>query len=160
MSKASVYGKDELICHFQTAEDIKRAIRRAEYESRGFAKRLKPFFNSNDKEKVCKRVWTFLRLYINYKAEPKQKQTAMRIPVFFVRKRGDCKHYATTSVGILRACGVPAWFCIVRQGGDKTKWHAYCNALVNGNVITVDPCRKRFDSECRFVKKYNVSPIK
>lgn len=154
-----VEGKDEFVCNFQNVDDIKKQLRRAEYNSRGFAKKLKPFFVSDDKKKVCKRVWAFLRVYIKYKAEPKERQTAKTIPVFFVQQTGDCKHYATTSVGILKACGIPAFFSIVRQTGDKTKWHVYATALIDNKQIVVDPCRKRFNDECSYRKKYNVAPI-
>ncbi len=160
MAKAAVIGNDEFICSFQSKDDIKRQLRRAEYDSRSFAKKLRPFFNSDDKRKVCKRVWTFMRIYIDYNAEPKEKQTAKTIPKFLIDKKGDCKHYSVFSVGTLRACGVPSWFAVVRQTGDKTKWHIYACAYVNGKVVIVDPCRKVFNSECRYVKKFNVPPIK
>lgn len=160
MSGQSIDGKKQFVTQFQNAKDIAREIRRCEYESRDFVKKLIPFFKKNDKEKTCELVWKFLREYINYSAEPKEVQTGKTIARFFVDQTGDCKHYATTSVGILNACGIPAWFVVVRQSdSDRTKFHAYCQALVNGRIVTVDPCRKNFDSECRFVKKYSIHPI-
>jgi hypothetical protein len=161
LSRQNVIGKDEFVCAFQNASDITKIIRRSEYESRNFAKKLAPFFKKTDDEKTCELVWKFLREYIDYRAEPKEKQTGMTIARFFLAKRGDCKHYSTSAVGILNACGIPAWFVVVRQSDiDKTKFHAYCQALVRNRIVTVDPCRNKFNSECRFVKKYSIQPIK
>lgn len=166
MAKASVIGKDEFICSFQNKDDIKKQLRRAEYDSRSFAKKLRPFFNSTDKNKVCRRVWTFMRIYLEYKAEPKTKQTAKTIPQILTPEKGrkvptgDCKHYSVFSVGTLRACGVPSWFAVVRQTSDPTKWHIYALAYVNEKIVVVDPCRKVFNTECRYKQKFNVPPIK
>lgn len=160
LSRESVIGRDEFICQFQNASDITRVIRRAEYESREFAKKLVPFFKKNDDERTCELVWLFLRKYIRYQAEPKEKQTGKTIARFLLDQKGDCKHYSTTSTGILNACGIPAWFVVVRQSDiDRSKFHAYCQALVGSKIVTIDPCRKSFDSECKFVKKYSIHPI-
>lgn len=160
VSRAAINGGDQFICSFQSWKDIKKQLRRAEYNSRPFAKRLTKFFQSDDEIKTCQRIWGFLRMYINYEAEPKARQTAKTIPRFFVEQKGDCKHYAVTSVGILTACGIPSWFVIVRQTNDQTRWHVYAAAMIDNEVVVVDPCRKIFNSECRFVKRYNVPPIK
>lgn len=153
-------GKKKFIVAYQNAQDIAKEIRTCEYLSRGFAKKLVPFFQKDDKEKVCLLVWRFLREYIDYKAEPKEFQTGKTIARFFVDQKGDCKHYATTAVGILNACNIPAWFVVVRQSEtDRTKFHAYCQALVENRIVTIDPCRKNFDSECRYAKKYSIQPI-
>lgn len=160
LSMGSVIWKEEYIKSFQDVRDITKQLRRAEYNSRAFSRKLKQFFVNDDEKKICRRVWTFLRVYIRYEAESKDKQTAKTIPRFFVDQKGDCKHYAVSSVGILTACGVPAWFSVVRQSEDKTRWHVYASALVNGEVVIVDPCRKIFNSECRYEKKYNIPPIK
>lgn len=160
LSRKNVLGRDEFVCAFQNATDITKIIRRSEFESRMFAKKLVPFFKKNDDEKTCELVWRFLREYIEYGAEPKEKQTGKTIARFFLDKKGDCKHYSTTSVGILNACGIPAWFVVVRQSdNDRSRFHAYCQALVNKKIVTIDPCRKKFDSECEFVKKYSIQPI-
>jgi len=161
MSIGSVDRKNQFITYFQNANDIAKELRRSEIESRKFAKQVKKFFKKNDDEETCEFVWRFLRVYIRYKAEPPERQTGKTIPRFFVDKTGDCKHYSIASVGILNACGIPAWFSVVRQSEtDKTRFHAYCSALIGNKVVIVDPCRTKFDSECYFVKKYNFSPIK
>lgn len=161
MSMGNIDGRKKFLVQFQSAKDIAKSIREDEKESRAFAKKLVPFFNNSDKLKVCRRVWVFLRTYIRYGAEPKEEQTTKSIARFIADRKGDCKHYATASVGILNACGVPAWFVVVRQSKtDKTRFHAYCCALVGNEVVVIDPCRERFNSECRFVKKYNIAPLK
>jgi transglutaminase-like putative cysteine protease len=102
-----------------------------------------------------------LREYIEYEAEPKERQTGKTIARFFVDKKGDCKHFATTCVGVLNACGIPAWFVVVRQSDiDRDKFHAYCQAMVNNQIVTMDPCRKVFNTECKFKKKYSIKPLK
>jgi hypothetical protein len=161
MSIGSIDGKEKLLVRFQSAKDIAKSIREDEKESRNFAKKLVPFFKSNSEIKTCKRVWLFLRVGIRYGAEPKTRQTTKSIARFIADRKGDCKHYATASVGILNACNIPAWFVVVRQSSsDKTRFHAYCCALVDNKVVVIDPCRKVFNSECNFVKKYNIAPLK
>jgi hypothetical protein len=156
----SVYNRDEFISNFQNAHEITKVLRRAEFESRDFCKKLISFFKKNSQEKTCELLWRFLREYINYRAEPKEKQTGKTVARFLLDKTGDCKHYATTCVCILNMCGVPAWFVVVRQSDtDRTKFHAYCQALVNNRIVTIDPCRKNFNTECKFVKKYSIHPI-
>lgn len=160
LSKSAVIGKDEFICSFQDVRDITKQLKRAEVASRKFSRKLVPFFVDPDKKKTCAKVWAFLREYIEYEAEPREKQTAKTIPRFFVEQKGDCKHYSISSVGILLACGIPAWFSVVRQSDDMNRWHVYASALVDNEVIVIDPCRVKFNSECRYNKKYSIAPIK
>jgi len=160
-ARNNITGKSERITSFQTAGIITKQLRRAEYESRSFSKEIKPIFNCENKLKVCKKVWYFLRHYTEYEKEPREKQTAKTISRYIVDRKGDCKHYATASVGILLACGIPCWFSFVRQSEtDKSKGHIYCSALVNGQIVIIDPCRKSFNSECFYVYKKNYAPIK
>lgn len=155
------FGKRELISKYQTAKEIIEQLQRAEYNSRSVSKKLVPFFKKFDQRETCETVWYFLRKRITYNAEPPKDQTAKTINRFIVDGVGDCKHYATASVGILNACGIPAWFVFVSQNKfSKTPTHAYCCAMVNKKVVVIDPCRESFDSECRHYYKYNVAPIR
>ena len=160
-AKKNIIGKSEKISSFQNAETIIAQLQRAEYESRSFSKKLRPIFNSENKLKVCKKVWYVLRKYFRYEAEPKENQTAKTLAVYIVSRKGDCKHYTTASVGILLQCGIPAWFTYIRQDpSNKNKGHIYCSALVNGQIVVIDPCRKVFNSEASYIYKKNIPPIK
>lgn len=155
--------KSERLAMFQSREDIVKGILRAEKESRTFSKKLVPFFKKDDKIKTCKLVWLFLREKFTYEAEPRSNQTVRKISRMIAdseTKPLDCKHYATASIGILNACGIPAWLCVVWQGTDQNKFHAYCCAMVNNKLVVMDPCRNSFDSECSYKRKWNISPIK
>jgi len=154
-------GKRELISKYQSATQIIRQLRRAELNSRETSRRLVPFFKSQNKRKTCERVWKFLRVHIEYVREPMEDQTAKTINRFLKDRKGDCKHYATTSVGILTACGIPSWFVLVSQKWYRTSPnHAYCCALVDNKIVVIDPCKKTFDNECKHFYKYNYSPRK
>lgn len=153
--------KSERITQFQTAEEIREQLQRAEYESRPFSRKVAKFFKKSSDYETCRNLWRWLRENINYTKEPRERQTAKTIERFIVDGYGDCKHYATTSVGVLNACGVPAWFVLAGQHlGDKRPNHAYACALVDGKIVVIDPCRKQFDSECRHYYKWQYPPIK
>lgn len=154
-------GRREFITKYQTAKQIMQQMRRAEFNSRAVSKKLAPFFKKTDEMETCEIVYLYLKKTILYEAEPKHDQTAKTINRFIVDGYGDCKHYATASVGILNACGIPAWFVLVSQDKkNKTPNHAYACALVRNKVIVIDPCRKSFNSECRHYFKYNIPPKK
>jgi len=159
MSIGSTNGKEKYVKSFQNVGDITKQLKKAEKNSRRFAKKISPFFVNSNKIKTCRRVWAFLRIYIRYEAEPATRQTAKTIPRFFVDQIGDCKHYAVSCVGILQACGIPARFVVVNQGSDNRRWHVYAAAKVKGKEVIIDPCRKEFNSECRYTKRYKVKPL-
>jgi len=160
-SIANPKNKRQVISHSQTASEIATQLRRAEYNSRQMSKRLAPYFNEKDKKKVCQKIWKFLRQEIEYRKEPESDQTAKEINVFLRQGYGDCKHFATMCVGVLNACGIPAWFVLVGQSKWKrTPNHAYCQARVNGKVITIDPVKKVFNKEVRYDHKWKVSRVK
>jgi hypothetical protein len=154
-------GNREFITGMQTAKDIVRQMKRAEYNSRRDSKKLAKFFGTDDELKTCKRLWAFLRNEIYYNAEPLHDQNAKTISRFIRDGYGDCKHFAITSVGVLNACGIPAFFTLAGQEyGVKKPNHAYCTALVGNKEIVIDPCRKNFNTECKHFYKWTVSPIK
>lgn len=153
-------GKSQFIIQFQTAKDILKQLRRAELESRPVSKKLAKAFTEPNKKRICNKVWYFLKKEISYEAEPKSNQTAKTINRFIKEKKGDCKHYATFAVGVLNACGIPAWFTLVGQEkGKKAPNHAYCTAMVDNELIIIDPCRKQFNDECRYYYKWNKYPL-
>ena len=144
--------KSETLSTFQSAEEIIKALKRAEYESRDASKALQKYFNESDKKKVAAKVWYFLRNELIYLAEPKSNQTARTINRILhdaLNKNAtvDCKHYSVFAVGVLNACGVPAWFTFVGQNRNvKKPNHVYASALINGRIYCIDACRKHFDS--------------
>ena len=164
LSRSNSNFKRERLAFFQTRKTIVEGILRAEKDSRSFSKKLVPFFKKDDDFETCRFVWLFLCRYFTYKAEDRSDQTVRKISRMIAEAKTmpvDCKHYATASIGILNACGIPAWLCVVWQGLDKRKFHAYASALVNNKVIVIDPCRKsKFNDECSYKRKWNISPIK
>lgn len=154
--------KSEKITYFQNASDITNQLRRAEKQSREASKKLAQHFYTGDPKNTAFRVWRFLRKEIQYKAEPSTNQNAKTINRFLSDGFGDCKHYATTIVGILNQIpGVKAWFTLVGQNKDlKKPNHAYASALINGEIITIDPCRNHFDSEADYFYKWDIQPLK
>lgn len=151
--------KREHVSFFQNAKEIVRELKRAEANSRGTSKQLAKIFGDDDKVMTAAKVWYFLRNEIYYRAEPKTDQTAKEIPRFISDGTGDCKHFATFAVGVLNACGIPAWFTFVGQDPDvKKPNHAYCCCLIGNRVYVIDPCRKRFNSECKYYFKWDISP--
>lgn len=154
-------GKKEFITRFQTAGDIMKQLKRAEYNSRATSKKLATFFKSDNALTTCAKVWLFLRKEIYYNAEPNHDQTAKTINRFIVDGYGDCKHFATFAVGVLNACNIPCWFTLVGQDETVRKPnHAYATALVDKKLVVIDPCRKKFNDECKHFYKWNISPIK
>ena len=158
--------KAKHITTFQNARDIVQSLKTAEYDSRSTSAQLKKYFCEPNQKATCAKVWYFLRNELKYYAEPKTDQTSKTLSRMLndcLYKGGtvDCKHYATFAVGVLRACGINAWFSFAGQNkNEKKPNHAYCTALVNNELITIDPCRKNFNSECKYWYKWNVPPIK
>lgn len=159
-------NKAEHITTYQNAREIVQNLKRAELESRKTSKALSSYFKEPNPKATAAKVWLFLRTELPYFAEPKTDQTAKTISRMLydcLYKGGtvDCKHYATFSVGVLNACGVPAWFTFVGQDKNKKKPnHAYCTAMINNELVTIDPCRKRFNSECKYWYKWNIPRTK
>lgn len=154
--------KNTFITTYQSAEDIIKALKKAEKESRVASSELSKFFNEKDKRKVAAKVWYFLKNELIYFAEPKDNQTAKTINRMLydsTYKNGtvDCKHYSVFAVGVLNACGIPAWFTFVGQNkAVKKPNHAYCSCLIDGKIYTIDACRKHFNSECRYYYKWDI----
>lgn len=143
----------------QSAKNLFNQMRRAEYNSRDTSKKLVPFFKGASNIDTCKKVYNFLRHGMIYKKEPLSRQTAKEIKRYIADGFGDCKHYAITAVGILNACGIPAWFTLVSQSKFRpAPNHAYCCALVGNEVVVIDPCRATFNTECSHYYKYDLSP--
>lgn len=144
-------NEKQFIIASQTAGDIMKQLERAEKDSKQASIALSTGFKADNKIQTCKRVFDWLKKNIKYDAEPRIEQTGKTISRFVKDGYGDCKHYATFSVGVLKACGIDAYFKLVGQ--DKTKKvpnHVYCVADVNGKQIIIDPCRKEFNSECKY----------
>ena len=153
--------KSVLITKNQSAEDIARLLLFAEKQSRAYIPKLLPFFEDKDAILCCKKVWYFLRNNINYVKEPPARQTAKTINRLVSDGFGDCKHYATFSVCVLRALGIPCVFRLASfTHGNTNPTHAYCVAFVNGEEIYIDACIKKFDNECAYKYKHDIKPAK
>lgn len=153
--------KSQLVTKNQTAGDIARLLLIAEKDSRPYVAKLIPFFRTRNRKEVCKRLWYFLRSNINYVKEPPSRQTAKTINRIISDGYGDCKHYATFSVSILRALGIPCVFRLASfDYSNPSPTHAYCVAFINGEEVYIDPCIKRFDQECAYKHKHDLKPAK
>src|SRR5437867_3697560 len=86
--------KSEKITSLQTAEDIRKQLQRAEYNSRSFSRKLATFFKKGSDYETCEFVWQWLVDNIDYDKEPADDQNAKTIERFIVDGYGDCKHYA------------------------------------------------------------------
>lgn len=153
--------KEQLITRNQTAEDIARLLLYAEKESRRYVPKIVEYFDDRNPENICYKVWFFLRRNVNYLKEPPTRQTAKTINRIIADGYGDCKHYATFSVAILRALGIPCVFRLASfDWSNKTPTHAYCVAFINGKEIYIDPCIRQFDQECAYKHKHDLKPAK
>lgn len=145
---------------FQNAGEIIRELKRAEKESRPTSEILAKYFCEPDKYKTAAKVWYFLRNEIFYQAEPKNDQTAKTLKRFLADATGDCKHFATFTVGVLNACGIPCWFTFVGQYKHlKKPNHAYATALIDGKFVTIDACRKYFNSAPDYYYKWDIKRL-
>ncbi len=153
-------GRREFITNNQTTAQIINQMKRAEYHSRNSSKRLVPAFKKSEKERTTKVLFNYLQKKLEYKKEKGKRQTAKTISRHLSDGFGDCKHYTTTAVGILNACGIPAWFVLVSQHRWKLNPnHAYAQCIIDGDIVTFDPCRT-YDSECKFFHKYRFLPYR
>lgn len=167
LSRQNIYGrikpadgKARHLSTFQNAKEISNALKMAEYNSRGVSKQLVKYFKEPTDYATAAKVWHFLRTQIKYRAEPKTDQTAKEIQRFIQDGTGDCKHFATFAVGVLNACGIKTWFTFVGQDASiKKPNHVYGTALIDGQLVCIDPCRKRFDSEPRYFYKWDIPRI-
>lgn len=148
--------RDIKLCEFQTSGDIAKALRKAEFKSRVDSKKLASFFKSSTDEKTCYRVWCFLRENIIYERESKRRQTAKEINRFLYEGYGDCKHYTTFCVGVLNACGIPAFFSLISQKREYPNRpnHIYCVALIGNETIVVDGTKSKYGHESNYIKKW------
>jgi len=148
-----------VISRNQTAPQIFNEMRRAEKNSRGQALAIANQFKGKSQIDTAKGVFNFLRHGMTYKKEPNTRQTVKEIRRYVSDGYGDCKHFATFAVGVLNACHIPTWFVLVSQRPhDKTPNHAYAQCMIGNRIITIDPCRPRFNSECIHYYKYMLSP--
>lgn len=153
-------GKSKHITTFQNAKEIVQSLKKAEYNSRPVSKELAKIFCEPNKKTTAAKVWYFLRTQIQYEAEPKTDQTSKEINRFIKDGIGDCKHFATFAVGVLNACGIKTVFTFVGQDKNQKKPnHAYATAFIDNERIVIDPCRKRFNSECKYFYKWDIPRI-
>lgn len=151
----------QFIKAFQTDKDIIAQMKRAEYESRNVSHKIGALFSDFDKLATAHKIYKFLRKNVKYEAEPKEKQTAKTINRFIVDGVGDCKHYATFAVGVCNAVGIPAFFTLVGQTPNlKRPNHAYCTAIIDNKRVIIDPCRTKFNDECKYYYRWDYAPIK
>jgi len=151
----------QLVTKNQSAEDIARLLVYAEKQSRAYVPKILKYFDAKTDREACNRVWYFLRNNINYRKEPPARQTAKTINRLIADGYGDCKHYATFSVAVLRALGIPCCFRLASfTYGNPSPTHAYCVAFVNGKEIYLDACIKNFDNECAYKHKTDIKPAK
>jgi len=149
--------KDYKVVVNQTAKDIAGAIIKSIKDSKNTADFLAPYVKSKDPYQTCKNVFTFCKNNITYIKEGKDLQTAKTLTRILADKFGDCKHMSITAYSLLKACGVNCRLRLISQNfynSDPT--HIYVVALINNEIVIIDPVLKNFDNEARYYYKYDL----
>jgi hypothetical protein len=153
--------EEKLIVKNQTANDISKLLRQAEFNSRSYAKKLSRYFDYGSDRDKCRIIWKFLRQNIEYRKEPATRQTAKEISRLLSDGFGDCKHYSTFVVSMLLALEIPCFFRLVSfRQYDKSPTHAYAVALIDGEIIPIDACIGIWGRESKYKWAYNIPPLK
>ena len=159
LGSLSANNKNTFITRYQTTGDIAGAIIKAINDSKISAQTLAPYFKSNDKYKSCKLIFLFCKNLLPYKMESANSQTARTLNRILQdnKKGGDCKHYATISASLCKALNIPCYLrLIVQKQGTNQPNHIYTVAKINGDEVIIDAVLKKFDTEARYNKKYDI----
>lgn len=115
-----------LIKHDQKVSDIIHQILDAHKRYAKYYDAIALYFDATTTDEICTNIYSFLKDEIKYKEESDQEQTTALPGAILSWKKGDCKHYASFTGGVLDA--------INRLTGKKIKW---CYRFVSN-----DPLRK------------------
>jgi hypothetical protein len=103
----------------QTVPDIVREIISAHKEFASFYDQIALYFLGSTTLKTCENIANFLKEKIRYKEESEEEQsTALPTRILTIR-RGDCKHFASMTGGILDA--------LARQGHKIRWWYRFAS---------------------------------
>lgn len=129
---------------------IHRCVDRATEQVRPFVKQ----FDGGNAYETARRIWSYLKRNITYKADPQNKQD-IRLPVrFMADKTGDCKSYSLFTVAIMRALGYPVSFRYASYNRDKVPTHVYAITRTDdGREVIIDGVYSRFNAEAPFKSK-------
>jgi len=158
-SLPSPFNKSELIAKNQSVDDIAKLICRGIKESKNNAKFLLKHLEKNNTRATCYAVWKFLKNNVEYKKEGSNFQSVKTISRLLVKdKFGDCKHFATCTGAILKACNIPFVIRLVGfQFGSDMPTHVYIVAYdEQKEPVYIDCVLHRFDSEPSYKFKKDI----
>lgn len=122
--------KDErvLIKQNQRVDDIINQLLIAHEKNSSFYDRFAMEFYDNSTLKICENICNFLKKYIKYVEESDKDQTTALPAAILQWRKGDCKHYASFTGGILDA--------INRQTGKNIEW---CYRFASYDLLSKSP---------------------
>lgn len=138
-------GKFIVVKDEQYVSDIMKEIKNAHIEFRGYYDAIALYFADNTTEKICKNIYNFLKKNVHYKAETVDLQSTGLPSRYLTLGKGDCKHYASFTGGILDALNRQGYNIdwIYRFASydilEMTPYHVFVVVYDKGNEIWIDP---------------------
>lgn len=139
-------NKWELIASNQTVSDIVAQILNAHEQYRSYYDKIAKHFVASSTEDIAGNIVTFLEKNIAYKEEPESKQTTALPTAILTWGKGDCKHYASFSGGVLdaisRTTGKKINWCyrfVSYQPTQRTPHHVFVVIFLKDYEIWIDP---------------------
>lgn len=135
----------QLVKSEQFVPDIIREICTAHRMYGGYYDKFSDLFYSADPGTVADRLYSFCKSYIEYQEESVDHQTSAIPTGILYRGRGDCKHYALFTAGVIASlnrlygCCFEAYFYFVGYRRAKEPYHVYVSVIDAETEIWVDP---------------------
>jgi transglutaminase-like putative cysteine protease len=147
-----------IVCDNQTVDDIAGLITYGIQQSIPQAKAINNFFIGRNTDDTCRRIWTYLKHNVRYKAEPPNLQTVKTLSrLLKTDKVGDCKHLATASAALCLSLGIPVKLRMVGFNYyDKHPKHIYTVAVKNGKEYVIDAVMNKYDTEPAYKFKRDI----
>lgn len=109
------YQDEWIVIHpRQEVKDIMREVCEAHDEFAEHYDKIALYFDADNTEKICEKLYSFCKKYIKYKEESEDSQTSALPTGILTRGQGDCKHYSGFCAGILDA---------LNRAGKNIDWH-------------------------------------
>jgi len=112
----------------QRVNDIIEQLLSAHKKYAGYYDEIALYFDADNVEKICEKLYKFCKREILYREESENDQTTAVPQGILSRGEGDCKHYASFCGGVLDA--------LSRVAGKKIDW---CYRFVSYNVLSKSP---------------------
>jgi hypothetical protein len=111
----------------QTVKDIIAEVLEAHQEFSPYYDKIALYFDDSNSEKICDKIYRFLKENVKYKEESENDQTSALPTGILIRGHGDCKHFSGFSAGILDA---------LNRTGKKLNW---CYRFASYRVLSRTP---------------------